>query len=168
MEFTAGYTDARYTQDSRFAVTAVPPPANPPPAVVSSGDAIVGQSGEPGAPFTASVGLEYRFSVAERESFVRLDYEYQGKPKWRSSLQDPSSLQYDSSNFSLGATNFASLRAGMTFGAWQIAGFVDNLTDTHTLTNYNFSINPKTGDSRLRRDFTFRPRTIGVTFTYRK
>ena len=168
VEFTAGYTDARYTQDSRFAVTAVPPPATPPPAVVSSGDAIVGQSGQPGVPFTASVGLEYRFSVADRESFVRLDYEYEGKPKWLSSIQDSSTLQYDSANFALDATNFASLRAGMTFGAWQVAGFIDNLTDTHTLTNYAYSINPKTGDSRLMRDFTFRPRTIGVTFTFRK
>ena len=62
--------------------------------------------------------------------------------------------------------NLASARAGMTFGNWQAAAFVDNLTDTHTVTNYNFSIYP--GDAPpLERQYTFRPRTIGLTITYR-
>ena len=56
----------------------------------------------------------------------------------------------------------------MTFGALQIAAFVDNLADTHTVTNYNWTINPRDGvTSRLERQFTFRPRTIGLSFTYR-
>jgi hypothetical protein len=33
--------------------------------------------------------------------------------------------------------------------------------------NYNWSTDPGTGDSRLVREFTFRPRTFGVTFTYK-
>jgi hypothetical protein len=32
--------------------------------------------------------------------------------------------------------------------------------------NYTWSIDTGTGDSRLR-EFTFRPRTFGVTFTYK-
>ncbi len=160
MELTVGYTDARYTKDSRF----TPLEATP---VVASGDAIVGQSGQPGAPLTASVGLEYRFSAFDRESFVRLDYEYEGRAKWLSSIQDPNSLQFDAAYFTLVATNFVTLRGGMSFGAWSVAAFIDNLTDSHTLTNYNFTIDPGNGDSRLGRDFTFRPRTIGLTFTYR-
>jgi hypothetical protein len=35
------------------------------------------------------------------------------------------------------------------------------------VTNYDFTIDPGTGDSRLQRPFTFRPRTYGVTATYR-
>jgi hypothetical protein len=35
------------------------------------------------------------------------------------------------------------------------------------VTNYNWSIDPQDGNSRLERQFTFRPRTFGVTFTYR-
>ena len=50
---------------------------------------------------------------------------------------------------------------------WQVAAFVDNLADTHVVTNYNWSIDPGDGESRLQRQFTFRPRTIGLTFTYR-
>ena len=36
----------------------------------------------------------------------------------------------------------------MTFGGWQAAAFVDNLTDTHTVTNYNWTIDPGDGTSR--------------------
>jgi iron complex outermembrane receptor protein len=163
-EIAAGYTDARYTKDSRFMSTQPNP-------VVASGDAIFGQSselsGQPGAPFTASLGLEYKFNAYDHESFARLDYQHQGAPKWVSARQDPNTLQFDPANFSLDATNFLTLRAGTTFGAWSIAAFIDNLTDTRTLTTYNFTIDPGTGDSRLRRDFTFRPRTFGLTFSYR-
>jgi hypothetical protein len=49
-----------------------------------------------------------------------------------------------------------------------VEAFVDNLTDTHVVTNYNWSIDSGTGTSRLQRDFTFRPRTVGLTFTYRQ
>jgi len=37
------------------------------------------------------------------------------------------------------------------------------------VTNYNFTIDPTSTPeaSRLQRDFAFRPRTFGLTFTYR-
>ncbi len=158
-EATAGYTDARYTQDSKFSAAQSTP-------VVSSGDAISGQSGQPNPPFTASVGLEYRFAAFQHESFARIDYEYEGRGKWLPPEQDPNTLQFDAMNYMLPATNFVSIRAGMIFNALSIEPFIDNLTDTHVVTNYNFSIDPGTGNSRLVRDFTFRPRTYGVTFTW--
>jgi iron complex outermembrane receptor protein len=161
MELSAGYTDGRYTKDSRLSATELQP-------VVAAGDAIVGQSGQPGAPVTASIGFEYKFTVFSHDSFVRVDDEYQGRPKWPGATQDPNTSQFDAANYILSSTNFASARAGMTFGGWQVAAFVDNLTDTHTVTNYNFSIDPGTGDSRLERQFTFRPRTVGLTLTYRR
>jgi outer membrane receptor protein involved in Fe transport len=160
-ELSAGYTDARYTEASRLS------PAETTP-IVASGDAIVGQSGQPAPPVTASIGLEYKFTVFEHESFVRADDEYQSGPKWIGANQDPHSLQYDPANYPLSSTNFASARGGMKFGGWMVEAFVDNLTDTHVITNYNWSIDPGTGNSRLQRDFTFRPRTVGLTFTYRQ
>ena len=181
VELSAGYTDARYTKDSRLV------PSEPQP-VVASGNSIVGQSselsGQPGAPVTASLGLEYKFSAFDREAFVRTDYQYQGAPKWLAAKQfgDPSTCikytqQFDCASFSLGATNFVTLRAGVTLGAWQVAAFVDNLTDSRALTSYNFTIDPVAAGtppsatdaaSRIRRDYTFRPRTIGLSFTYRQ
>ncbi len=166
VELATGYTDARYTKDSRLT-----PAENPP--VVAKGDAITGQSAQPGSPFTATIGLEYKFSLFNRDTFVRVDDEYQGRSKWKSPSQDGdpalggNTQQYDSANYTLASTNFASARAGMNFGALQIAAFVDNLTDTHTVTNYNWSIDPGDGESRLQRQYTFRPRTVGLTFTYR-
>jgi outer membrane receptor protein involved in Fe transport len=159
-EVTAGYTEARYTRDSKFATQQTAP-------IVSSGDAITGQSGQPNAPVTASVGVEYKLSLFDHASFIRADYEYTGRNKWLSPRQDPATAQYDAANFTLPATNFVSMRAGMAVGAWQFEPFVDNLFDTHTLTNYDFTIDPKTGDSRLMRGFTFRPRTVGVTATFK-
>jgi iron complex outermembrane recepter protein len=167
-EVSAGYTEARYTQDSRFAPTpGLPPPTSHAP-IVASGDAIVGQSGQPAPPVTVSVGLEYKFTLLTRESFVRVDDEYQSRPKWSGAIQDPNTSQYDPANYFLSSTNFASARGGMAFGDWQVEAFVDNLADSHPVTNYEFSIDPQVpGTSRLQRDFTFRPRTFGLTFIYR-
>jgi outer membrane receptor protein involved in Fe transport len=160
-ELSAGYTDARYTESSRLSPVETTP-------VVASGDAIEGQSAQPAPPVTVSLGLEYRFDIMTHDSFVRVDDEYESRPKWAGPGQDPNTLQYDSANYFLPATNFASARGGMKFGGWQIEAFCDNLLDTHTVTNYEWSIDSGVpGTSRLQRDFTFRPRTVGVTFIYR-
>jgi iron complex outermembrane recepter protein len=160
-ELSAGYTDARYTQASRLSPTETAP-------IVASGDAIVGQSSQPPPPVTISLGLEYKFTLLTRESFVRVDDEYEGRPKWAWAGQDPNTLQYDSANYTLPSTNFASARGGMSFGDWQVEAFCDNLADSHTITNYEWSIDSQVPNtSRLQRDFTFRPRTFGLTFIYR-
>jgi outer membrane receptor protein involved in Fe transport len=165
-ELTAGYTEARYIADARLS------PAEALP-IVADGDAIAGESssgtsGQPASPFTSSVGLQYQFQLLARASFVRADYEYAGRARWPSPGQDANSLQYDSANFVLPSTSFVSLRSGMSFGQWSVEAFCDNLLDTHTLTNYNWSIDPGTGNSRLLNAWTFRPRTLGLTFIFRK
>jgi hypothetical protein len=59
----------------------------------------------------------------------------------------------------------------MAFGGWSIEPFVDNLLNTHTVTNYDFTIDPNRGVypglSALQRQYTFRPRTYGVTAAFR-
>ena len=163
-QLAAGYTDARYTKNSQLGTSPQP--------VVSKGDGIAGESGsgqngQPGPPFTVSLGLEYKFKLFSRDSFVRVDDEFQSRPKWAAPTQDATTLQFDPANYTLSSTNFASARAGMNFFGWQAAVFVDNLTDTHAVTGYEWTINPGDGNSRLQRQFTYRPRTIGVTITYR-
>jgi outer membrane receptor protein involved in Fe transport len=159
-ELSAGYTDARYTETTRLSPVETTP-------IVQSGDAIVGQSGQPGPPVTASIGLEYKFTLIEHDSFVRVDDEYESRPKWVGAIQDSNTLQYDPANYTLPSTNFASARGGIKFGDFQLEAFCDNLTDSHTVTNYEWSIDSQTGASRLARDFTFRPRTFGLTFLWR-
>jgi hypothetical protein len=169
LELAAGYTDARYTRDFRFSSVGLNP--NP---LVANGDSIEGASSETGggqgtAPYTVAVGVEYRFTAFAHESFVRVDGEYEARAKWTTASQDPASSQFDAANFVLPGTTFASMRGGAQFGAWSLAAFVDNLTNTHALTSYNTTINPLVaGVSRLQRDFTFRPRTIGITAIFRQ
>ncbi len=158
-EITAGYTDARYTRDSRLS----PIEATP---IVSNGDAITGVSGQPGSPVTASIGLQYDFPLFGRDSFVRFDDEYQGRPKWLAPQEDPNSQQYDAANYLLGSTNLMSVRGGMRLGAWRLETFVDNLSNNHAVTNYTWSIDPGVG-TRLQNQWTLRPRTFGLTAIYR-
>ncbi|MFL6604154.1 MAG: TonB-dependent receptor [Steroidobacteraceae bacterium] len=170
-ELTAGYTDARFTKDSAFATDPNLPPDQVPAPIVRSGDAIVGESGQPGAPFTLSIGAEYKFALFEHESFVRMDFEYQSRNHWLSPRQDPNTAQFNQYNYTLSATKFLSARGGMAFGGWSVEPFIDNLLNTHTVVNYDFTIDPNldetTSLSPLQRQYTFRPRTYGVTATFR-
>jgi hypothetical protein len=158
------------------------------------GDAISGQGAieySPGLtpPWTTAIGAEFGFKLADHPAYVRLDWEYEARNNWPSVLQDPNTSQYNLGNalsatpgntFTLPSTVFASLRAGVTFGNWALAAFVDNLFDSHTLTNYQLSQPDsynqtefpvgsgnmvQTSPSVQQNDYTFRPRTIGITAT---
>jgi hypothetical protein len=64
----------------------------------------------------------------------------------------------------------------MRFSAWRIEAFVNNLANSHTITNYEWSIDPGVcaaptpaceSATRLQDQWTFPPRTIGITGIYR-
>jgi outer membrane receptor protein involved in Fe transport len=179
VEMALGYTQARYTQDFRFNQPC--PPGGTPPAcaadarpLVADGNAIVGQSsetggGQPSAPFTAVLGLEYHFNLFAHDTFLRFDGTYEAHAKWPTAGLDPNTSQYQTVNYVLPSTTFVSLRGGMQLGAVSLQAFVDNLTDSHKVTDYNWTINPLVqGVSQLERDYTFRPRTIGITAIFRQ
>ena len=139
----------------------------------SSGQSSETGGGQPTAPITATIGLEYRFNLQNYSWFVRGDYEYEARARWRTAAQDANTLQYDPANYTLPGTTFSSLRAGVDIGGWSLSAFVDNLTNTHAITDYDWTICPggtctAASGSRLEREFTFRPRTIGITAIYRK
>jgi len=179
VEMALGYTQARYTEDFRFAPPCpggVPAPgcAADPRPLVADGNAIVSASsetggGQPTAPFTAALALEYHFPVFERDTFVRLDGQYEAHAKWPTANLDPNTSQYQSVNYVLPSTTFLSFRGGMQFNQVSLQAFVDNLTDSHTITDYNWTIDPLVpGTSRLQRNYSFRPRTFGITAIYRR
>jgi outer membrane receptor protein involved in Fe transport len=183
VELALGYTQARYNGDFRFnqpcSVTGGTPPACAGDArpLVADGNAIVSSAsetggGQPTAPFTAALALEYHFPVLARDTFVRVDGQYAAHPKWPTASLDPNTSQYQTVNYVLPSTTFVSARAGMQFGDLSLQAFADNLTDTHTVTDYNWTIDPTpgvaAGFSRLQRDYTFRPRTFGITAIYRR
>ena len=74
-----------------------------------------------------------------------------------------------------GARGF--LRSGVTLGNFQVALFCDNVFDSHTTINYELSqtdannpaylANPLSPTSLQQNAYTWQPRTIGVTVTFR-
>ncbi|TLY69871.1 MAG: TonB-dependent receptor [Gammaproteobacteria bacterium] len=172
VELAAGYTDARYSRDSKLSPNSTTGP------VVASGDAITSVAselggGQPTAPVSVTAGLEYKFSAFSHATFVRADAEYYARAKWPTPGQDPTTLQSDAAAFVVPGTTRTSVRGGVDFGGWQVAAFVDNLTNAHPLTDYNYTICPPTsatcaGSDRLQRAYTLRPRTFGITAIFRQ
>ncbi len=76
------------------------------------------------------------------------------------------------------STSFASARGGLNFGNWQVALFCDNLFDSRTTINYQLSqadanspayaADPNAVQSVQQNTYTWRPRTIGITATFRR
>ena len=165
-ELTAGFTSARFTQDSAFTSNLDPDnPALKP--IVRSGDAITGESGQPIPPWTVSTGLEYHFNAFSRDSFVRADYEFQGRAHWLPAQQDQGTLLDDADAFTLPSTGFVSLRAGMKFG--EIAAGAVHRQPARFAHHYQLQpVDSQPGYSRLLTAYTFRPRTFGITFTFRR
>jgi iron complex outermembrane receptor protein len=170
-----GYTDARYTKNA-FPSGAVLTGPNPPSPLVFRGDAVAGPNGIGTGysipPYSATVGVEYKFRAFTHESFMRADYEYLKGDKWAHASQDPRTSSYDPTGLPTRSQSFASLRAGTNFGDWGVSLFVDNLTDSHTILNYNHQTNSYASGNNgaatpAFRYITYRPRTFGLSVTFR-
>jgi iron complex outermembrane receptor protein len=171
LDIAAGYTDARYSKNSPI-VNAQGQP------LAADGDAISGQAAidsAPGlnSPWTVALGPEYRFHLGQNDAFVRLDWEFESRNPWKSVLQDPRTSQYFPATYTLTSTTFTSLRGGVTLGNWLVTPFIDNLFDSKTVTNYalgavdQYYPNPATAPTVQQNQYTFRPRTFGITATWR-
>ncbi|SPE35923.1 putative TonB-dependent receptor [Burkholderiales bacterium] len=168
IESAIGYTNARYTQDASLAPGGAP--------IAKSGDAVVGDAGTAAPPWTVTIGANYAFAAFELPSFVRIDYTYQSKSHFLTAAEDSgvSPTVYDPFAYTPPATTYVSLRAGTTYHGWNVSGFIDNLFDTHPLlppggpnSHSDADPNAPPGQGVLVRNYTFRPRTFGVTMTYR-
>jgi iron complex outermembrane recepter protein len=175
IESAFGYTDARYTKNA-FPSGAITTGPNPPLPLVVTGDAVAGPNGIGTGysipPYSVTIGLEYKFRAFAHESFVRGDYEYLAGDKWVHPALDPATSSYDPTGLPTARQAFASLRAGTTLGDWGVSLFVDNLTDTHTIVNYNHQTNSYDANGNLLaspayRFISYRPRTFGITATFR-
>ncbi len=169
VEASAGYTSARFTKTSAG-------------DRAMDGDAISGEAAinySPGTnpPWSIAVGPQYAFKLMEHEAFVRLDWEYSSRNPWLAPVQDVNSSQYNPNSYTLPATSFTSMRAGVKFAGWQLSLFCDNLFDSHTVLNYaqvqidpfnpSYLANPNAPTSVQQNNFTYRPRTIGITATFK-
>jgi len=174
-EAAIGYTNARFSTTSSLSPSAQKP-------VTQAGDAVTGESGVPSAPWTVTLGAQYNFTALDAKSYIRLDWEHQSHNNTPTSAEDPNTSQY-ANGFAVtpAATTFVSMRAGTTLDKrWNVSGFIDNLFNSHPVlqpSSYPYSdldkYNPVykntglPGTSPLIRNYTFRPRTFGITTTYR-
>jgi outer membrane receptor protein involved in Fe transport len=188
LQSAVGYNDTHYATSSYAG------PASPAP-IAAAGDAVTGESGLPTPPWTVTLGAEYRLHwLKSGDSYLRLDYELQTQNHRPSAAEDPVTVQFAECSTPTGdtrpcsytppSTTFVSARAGQEIGGWNISLFADNLLNTHVVTNSNYQgvdgfgpqiATPYTAvygttapvATPLYRYLTFRPRTIGITATYR-
>ncbi|MDP9065212.1 MAG: TonB-dependent receptor [Pseudomonadota bacterium] len=121
IESSFGYTNARYANNSYPSGAKISGP-NPPLPLTVAGDAVAGPNGIGNGysipPYSATVGVEYKFPAFALAPFIRADYQYLAGQKWTPAALDPRTSQYDPASFSVGREAFASMRAGVNLSDW--------------------------------------------------
>ena len=157
------YTDAKYTQ-------AVVGPAPRNTLFIANGDRLATPK------WSLNLGLEYAFEVAGKfPAFVQANYQYSSS--YQRSF-GPGTGTYAPDTYMADATNFVTARAGVTVNHTEISAYVDNLFNSQdklvesggrggcniatgaACTTYAQYVYPFQG-------MTYRPRTFGLTATYR-
>jgi outer membrane receptor protein involved in Fe transport len=163
-DLAIGYTDARYTTDA----------GTPNHLIALAGDAVEGASVTPAPPWTVALGGQYNFLFQDRKSFLRVDYQYQGHSGVPTASEDPrATASYDPLAFTPKAYGYVTLRLGTQVDRWNISTFIDNLFNTHPefppSAYPHTEVDPYTANppGAVIRAYTLRPRTIGVTASYR-
>jgi outer membrane receptor protein involved in Fe transport len=149
LEMTVGYTDAHYTGD----------------AVDKNSGAILALKGDALdiVPWTVTLGAQYNFTVMDMPAFIRADYEYNSRRTTPIPGEDSGTTYFDGGLVPNPATNQVSTRAGLTYKTWDVAFFVENLFDAHP----QLDLQHQDSGTALFEATTFRPRTIGVSASYR-
>jgi len=162
-ELAAGYTNARFTKDSISGLALA--------GEAISGNAAINYAPGTSPPWSITFGPQYNFKLLERDAFIRADWEYTSRNPWLAPVQDPNnSSQYEYGySYTLPATSYTSLRSGIKLKGWDISAFCDNLFDKHPTVNYAQAqadgFNPAGPPTPQENDFTWRPRTFGITAT---
>ena len=149
VELSVGYTDAHYTGDAID--------KNSGAELAAKGDVL------DVVPWTVTLGAQYNFTLYDHDGFLRADYEYNSRRTRPIPAEDPATTYYDAGLAPDPATNQVSLRAGLTFDKLDLALYVDNLLDAHP----QLDLQHQDGTTALYEATTFRPRTIGLSASYK-
>jgi iron complex outermembrane recepter protein len=167
LDLSAAYTDARLTKTScagtlTFDGTACTGPgATPVAPIASSGDALLG------APWSFTTSAEYHFpNWAGRLPYLRLDYQHQTAQRSLLQGQDSRNAIFDPTLPGLPVVNNLSTRAGLRFSGLDLSLYGNNLANAHPLMFESRDI-PSNATDLLYFGRGVRPRTIGITATYR-
>jgi outer membrane receptor protein involved in Fe transport len=182
LDLTAAYTDARFTKSScagaltyDTASSSCPVPNEPAARpIATNGDALLG------APWSFTASSEYHFPQWQgRTPYFRADFQHSTAQKSLLPQQDSNNGLFDNTLPGLPVVNNLSLRAGLRFNGMDISAYANNVTNAHPLMFESRDIAPYAGPSgtgasqlgpttdNLYFARGVRPRTIGVTATYR-
>jgi iron complex outermembrane recepter protein len=158
VDFTVAYTEALYTETVCGGTAACTGPNAPSKPIVSDGDRL------PGAPWDLILSSEYGLpSFHQRDAYIRADYHYTTAQTALLPGQNPNDGVSDPTLPGLPRTSTLGMRAGMRWSGIDVSMFAQNLTNTHPLM---FESRDTTA-SPLYFARSTRPRTIGVTLSYR-
>lgn len=146
LEASLGYTDAHFTK-----LVYVPNTTGQAP-IVSPGDAL------DVAPWTATLAAQYRFSLAQRDGFARLDYEFASRRSGVMPNEDARNLNYDPGLVRDPAIHQVSFRVALETSGWDVELFINNLLDSHRQQD----LNHQDRATRLYEATVIRPRTFGL------
>ncbi len=172
-DLTAAYTDARLTKTScagtltfngsscggtdpatGLPITGIAP-------IASNGNALLG------APWSFTASAEYHLPQWQgRTPYARLDFQHSTAQKSLLPGQDQNNALYDTTIPGLPVVNNLSARAGMRFSGLDLSVYANNLTNAHPLMFESRDIAYDATDT-LYFGRGVRPRTIGLTATYR-
>jgi iron complex outermembrane recepter protein len=108
---------------------------------------------------------EYAFpAFGNHKPYLRLDFQYATAQTALQPIQDPNNGVSDPTYTGLPEIRNLALRAGLRFTGIDLSFFAQNLTDSHPILSHTRD----TTTSDLFYDHTVRPRTVGVTVTYRR
>jgi iron complex outermembrane recepter protein len=164
---TVAYTDARFTKSScagvlRYSGTRCVDPSsgNDFAPIVSEGNRL------PGAPWSFVGSAEYVFAEwKSRAPYVRADFQYQTAQTARLPGQDVANGLNDTTIPGLPVNKNLNLRGGMRWSGFDVSLFANNVTDAHPQLFLSRDIAAPFDQQYFAR--SVRPRTIGVTATYR-
>ncbi len=182
LDLTAAYTDAQLTKSScagslvydsasSACVGTGVPPARP---IATEGDGLLG------APWSFTAAAEYHFPEwAGRQPYFRADFQHQTAQHRLLPQQDTNNGLFDDTLPGLPVINNLSLRAGLRFNGLDISAYANNVMNSNPLIFEARDIAPTAGPpgagangmSPTTDELYFgrgvRPRTIGLTATYR-
>jgi iron complex outermembrane recepter protein len=161
LDFTAAYVDAKYikTACATGAIVCTGPNAAAAP-VISEGDRLIG------APWKFITSLDYVFSpVFQRKPYFHVDYTHTTAQTALLPLQDPRNDMNDTTIPGLPVTNDLSMRAGLRWGGVDLSVFGKNLTNSFPVIFVSRDYAAPYVQQYWER--SVRPRTYGVTATYR-
>jgi outer membrane receptor protein involved in Fe transport len=164
---TVAYTDARFTKSSCAGVLQYsgtrcvdPTSGNNFAPIVTEGNRLLG------APWSFVGSAEYIFAQWKgRSPYVRADFQYQTAQTALLPGQDAANGLNDTTIPGLPVNKNLNMRSGMRWNGFDVSLFANNLTDAHPQLFISRDIAAPFDEQYFAR--SVRPRTIGVTATYR-